>query len=139
MVADFARRPFPFRDNAFDEVYASHVLEHLSDTVATMEEVYRISRPGATVVVAVPHYKHANAYKDPTHVRFFAEGSFDYFGRDPQSYYTHARFDVVRVDKTYEYHVGKYAARLFPHLLPWIERYLDNTVESLTFTLRVRK
>ena len=139
VVADFTHRPFPFRDDVFDEVFMSHVLEHLPDTIGTMEEVHRIAKPGATVVVKVPHYKHSNAFKDPTHVRFFTEGSFDYFGRDPRSYYTTARYDVVAVEKTYDYHIEKYVARILPRLLPWVERYLDNTVESLTFTLRVRK
>ncbi len=139
VVLDFSRRPFPFRDDAFDEVYASHVLEHLPDTIGTMEEIHRIAKPMATVVVTVPHYKHSTAFKDPTHVRFFAEETFDYFGKDPRSYYTRARFDVVKVEKKYDFHIGKWIARPFPRLLPWVERYVDNTVESLTFTLRVRK
>lgn len=139
VVCDFAHRPFPFRDNTFDEVYLSHILEHLPDMMGTMEEVHRIARSSATVTVMVPHYKHANAYKDPTHVRFFTEGSFDYFGKDPTSYYTTARFDVVKVEKGYDYYIRKWIGRPFPRLLPWVEKYLQNTVVNLTFTLRVRK
>ena len=139
VVCDFVHRPFPFRDNTFDEVYMSHVLEHLPDTLGTMEEIYRIARPSATVIVKVPHYKHSNAFKDPTHVRFFTEETFDYFGKDPKSYYTKARYDVVKVLKEYDYHIRKYVARPFPRLLPWVERFLQNTVVSLEFTLRVRK
>jgi len=139
VVCDFSHRPFPFKDNSFDEVYMSHILEHLPDTMATMEEVHRIAKPSATVIVKVPHYKHSNAYKDPTHVRFFTEETFDYFGKDPRSYYTAARFDVERIEKEYDYHIRKYVARPFPRLLPWVEKFFQNTVVSLTFTLKVRK
>lgn len=138
-VVDFGRRPFPFRDDSFDEVYMSHVLEHLPDTIQTMEEIHRITKAGATVVVKVPHYRSANAFKDPTHVRFFHEQTFDYFGKDPKSYYTGARFEVVQVSKRYDYHVERYLRRWFPRLLPWVEKFLNNVVTELTFTLRTQK
>jgi predicted SAM-dependent methyltransferase len=28
---DFNKFPYPFKDNEFDEIYTSHVLEHLED------------------------------------------------------------------------------------------------------------
>jgi|SRR5881396_1845437 len=139
VVMDASQRPFPFQDNVFDAVYMSHVLEHIPDTLGTMEEIHRIARPGASVIVVVPHYKHANAFADPTHVRFFTEQSFDYFGTNAKSYYSKARFDVIRVEKQYQYHIEKYVGRPFPRLLPWVETFLDNTVVQLTFTLRARK
>lgn len=135
LIVDFSRFPWPFKDNAIEEVVAIHLLEHLPDTIRVMEELHRITRDRATVTIEVPHYKHSNAYKDPTHVRFFTEGSFDYFGADERSYYTHARFRVANVQKVYEYHVDRYIRRPFPRILPWVERYLDNTVEKLVFTL----
>ncbi len=139
VVCDFSRFPWPFRDDAFDEVLAVHVIEHLPNTMRVMEELHRITRRGARLTIEVPHYKHSNAYKDPTHVRFFTEETFDYFGKDERSYYTHARFRVERVEKHYEYHVDKYVRRLFPRLLPWVERYFDNTVEKLVFHLVTEK
>ena len=139
LVCDFTRFPWPFRDNTIDEVLAIHLVEHLPDTIRVMEEMYRMTRPGAIVTIEVPHYKHSNAYKDPTHVRFFTEESFDYFGGNERSYYTHARFRVAKVEKVYEYHVDRYVRRTFPRILPWVERYFDNTVEKLIFTLVTEK
>lgn len=136
---DFSRFPWPFKDNAFNEVVAMSVLEHLPDMIRAMEEIHRVTRPGAKVTIKVPHYKHANAYKDPTHVRFFTENSFDYFGKNEYSYYSNARFHVTSVQKIYEYHVGAYVKRLFPRLLPWIEKFFDSTVEGLIFTLETVK
>src|SRR5712691_2762742 len=139
LVFDANRHPFPFRDSVFDEIYLSHVLEHLSDTVGTMEEIHRIARPGALVTVHVTRYKHANAVMGPTHVRFCAEQSFYYFGKNDKSYYSKARFDVIRVEKQYDYHIERYVGLPFPRLLPWVERYLDGTVVQLTFHLQARK
>jgi ubiquinone/menaquinone biosynthesis C-methylase UbiE len=139
LVCDLQRLPWPFKDNSVDEVIAIHVIEHLPNTVRVMEEIFRITRPGARITIEVPHYKHSNAYKDPTHVRFFTEETFDYFGKIQLSYYTHARFRVANVEKVYEYHVNRYVRRLFPRLLPWVEKFLDSTVEKLIFTLETQK
>ncbi len=136
---DLSRFPWPFRDNAFDEVLAIHVVEHLPDTIRVMEEIHRITSPGATVTIEVPHYKHSNAYKDPTHVRLFTEETFDYFGKDDRSYYTHARFRVAKIEKVYDYHVDRYVRRPFPRLLKYVEKYFDNTVEKIIFTLKTEK
>jgi SAM-dependent methyltransferase len=139
VLCDFSRRPWPFRDDSFDEVVAVHVLEHLPDTIRTMEELHRVTTAGARILIEVPHYKHSNAFRDPTHVRFFSEETFDYFGKDDRSYYTTARFDVTRLDKTYDGYVDRYVRRPFPRLLKYVEKYLDHTVEKLVFTLVTRK
>ena len=36
---------FSFRDNAFDHIIFNHVIEHLTDIPASMEEIWRISAP----------------------------------------------------------------------------------------------
>jgi predicted SAM-dependent methyltransferase len=51
--------PFPFRDECFDEILMSHVVEHmtLDDGRALMKECHRILRPGGAVTVIVPDAK----------------------------------------------------------------------------------
>ena len=65
--------PWPFQDNQFDFILASHCLEHLGETRATymaiIREMWRILKPGGTVHVLVPHPRHDNFLHDPTHVR----------------------------------------------------------------------
>ena len=71
----------PLADNSIEEIYASHILEHLPNTVKIVEELYRICQPGATIKIKSPYFKSDGAFKDPTHVSFFTEQTFDYFDR----------------------------------------------------------
>ncbi len=48
--------PYPFKDNEFDYILASHVLEHLDRPFEIMKEIYRILKPGGTAHVKVPHF-----------------------------------------------------------------------------------
>jgi SAM-dependent methyltransferase len=102
VVHDLREFPWPFENQLFEEVIAVDVLEHLPDTIKTMEEIYRITKPGGLVHIRVPYFNSWDAAFDPTHLRFFNENTFDFF--DPRteagktrSYYTRARFKVVTV------------------------------------------
>ena len=64
VVHDLTRLPWPLPSDTFREVHAQDVIEHLSDTVRVMEEIYRICRNGALVHITVPHFSSANAYTD---------------------------------------------------------------------------
>jgi Methyltransferase domain len=87
------KAPWPLPDNHFREVLAYDVIEHLEDFVVTMEEIHRVSQPGAIVRITVPHYSCANAYTDPTHRRLFGYFSFDYVTGDHEiQFYSSARF-----------------------------------------------
>ncbi len=102
VVHDLRVFPWPFEDGQFEEVYADNVLEHLRDTVRTMEEIYRITKPGAKVFIGVPYWNSFEAWGDPTHERLFSEEIFEFF--DPttwrgkeRSYYTNAKFRIDRI------------------------------------------
>ena len=79
VVCDLNQRPWPFPDNRFRMVLAFHVLEHLDDIVATMEEIHRVCRPGAIVRIRTPHFSSPNAFTDPTHCHFFGYFTFHFF------------------------------------------------------------
>jgi len=50
-----------YPDGFFDAVTVWHVLEHLRDPRGTIEEAFRILRPGGRLVVAVPNFRSAQA------------------------------------------------------------------------------
>jgi SAM-dependent methyltransferase len=101
VVCDLAKTPYPFSTGSVDEVHLNHVLEHLDNPVDVMAEIWRILKPGGSVHVRVPHYTGPFAWKDPTHRRCFSSESFDYFGLNPFSYYTSARFDIESIRLRY--------------------------------------
>jgi predicted SAM-dependent methyltransferase len=93
VVHDLNCRPWPFDAGSFDEVHAYDVLEHVEDVVQTLEEIYRICRPGAVLHVTVPHFSSANAFTDVTHRHWFGWRSFDPFDDSHlHSHYSRARF-----------------------------------------------
>ncbi|MBT5368657.1 MAG: methyltransferase domain-containing protein, partial [Nitrospinaceae bacterium] len=46
---------FPFRDDSFDEVYILQTIDHFRNIVPVMEEVHRVARKGAKVIITVAH------------------------------------------------------------------------------------
>lgn len=82
LLCDLDSLPYPFRADTFDEVHLHHVIEHLTDVVAVMSEVWRIARHGAKVFVATPHFSSVHSYTDPGHRQRLARGSFDQVRKD---------------------------------------------------------
>ena len=100
VVHDMNNFPYPFEDNHFDKIIAFSILEHVDDFMATMEEIYRILKPGGIIEIRVPYWNSWCRQADPTHKRGFHELTFRFF--DPNSlfcserpYYTVARFDIT--------------------------------------------
>ncbi|MCL5039659.1 MAG: class I SAM-dependent methyltransferase [Firmicutes bacterium] len=79
VVHDLNVYPWPFANDEFDLVNASHVLEHLEDVIRAVEEIHRVTKPGGLVRVLVPHFSSADFFTDPTHRHAFGVRSFDYF------------------------------------------------------------
>ena len=78
---DCRRTPLPFADDAFDEFLGVHVIEHLRDPLAFMQELHRIAAPRARAVFRLPYGSSDDAFEDPTHVRQYFLGSFHYFAQ----------------------------------------------------------
>jgi SAM-dependent methyltransferase len=101
IVHDLNSFPYPFESSSIDQVYADNILEHLDDLIAVMEEIHRISKPGAQVVIYVPYFRSRWAFIDPTHKHFFTVESFSYYDPEHENSrlfpYSTARFKVEKV------------------------------------------
>lgn len=138
VIADLREFPYPFRDSYFDEIYLLDVIEHIPDTIKVMEEVYRVAKPEARIFIRVVNWNSHYTAMDPTHVKAFTENSFDFFGkRKGRSYYTFARFDVVKVDYQYNFTAAKYLKS--QRLMKFLSFYLSNILEGLNFELKAVK
>ena len=96
VVHDLNQTPYPFEADSFDEVYAIHVIEHLDSILGVMEEIHRITRAKARVVIITPHHSDSISWQDPTHKWHLNLYSFSYF--EPTyhtNYYSKARFRVL--------------------------------------------
>ena len=129
VVHDLDEVPWPFAADSFDIIQMKDVIEHLTDIVATMEEVHRVGRAGARVHIMTPHFSCANSYTDPTHKHHLGVHSMDYFtGEHQHDFYSRARFRLVKSDLVF--HAGplrpilRRLARRWPdayeHKLAWI-------------------
>ena len=81
--------PLPFANDSVDEFLLSHVIEHIREPLPLMQELHRIAKPGARLLLRVPHGASDDAYEDPTHVHQYFHGSFGYFS---QPYYWRASY-----------------------------------------------
>ena len=96
VVHDLDQTPWPFASSSFDEVVGHEVVEHMADVVRFMEEVHRISAPGATIRLTAPHFSCANTWRDVTHRRAFAYGALhDFCEGFVPDFYSSARFSKV--------------------------------------------
>lgn len=77
-VADLRER-WPWSDDSVDFIRAYDIIEHLPDKIFTMNELWRVLRPGGQAEIAVPTTDGTGAWQDPTHVSFWNRRSFLYY------------------------------------------------------------
>jgi SAM-dependent methyltransferase len=77
----FAGSRLPFNDNTFEEIYASHIIEHLRMPLEVMQDLWRVAKPGCTLIARVPYGSSDSAWEDPTHIRPYFLQSFAYFSQ----------------------------------------------------------
>jgi len=133
LICDFEHE-LPLKTDSVDIMNMSHIMEHVRDLIPFMEEVYRVCRPGSEVRVIVPYYTSRGAFRDPTHVRFITEDTFQYF-ESPTNYGIKTNFRIEKIDfdmrKPFRY-FPKYFQKRF-------RRYLWNVVDNMSVTLRTVK
>jgi len=97
-----------WKDSEVDGIKAHDIIEHLPDKIRTMNEAWRVLKPGAHFDIVVPTTDGPGAWQDPTHVSYWNRNSFLYYtDGDPhrerfgKAYGIEARFRVVneRLDR----------------------------------------
>ena len=133
--------PYPFDDNTFQEIRCYNVIEHLTDVVRVMGELYRIGKSGCLITIRVPHFRSACLYEDLTHKHGFAWRSFDLFVPEGEIYgeYSSARYKIIHREYT------SYKVAFVYKLLSKMPTLTDNLLSkyvpmaSILFTLEVQK
>lgn len=137
MVYNLNKFPWPFENDFFEEVYCSHILEHLDDIIKVMEELHRITKKEGIIRIKVPPFPSYGAVSDPTHKRFFTYFTFDYFTRKGMEWYSKAKFKILKREFVFSWNKWlnwisifininpRFYQRFFASILPCNELYVE--------------
>ncbi len=155
---DLNKFPYPFEDNHFDLVEADHCLEHLDRPFHVMKEIHRMCKPGAPVIIRVPHF--SRGFSHPEHKSGFDVTFPYYFKKDFKGGYQHIEFECDSVKLTWFaqpylkksvlspplYYLARlggawfnFWANLSPLLCSRVWCYLVGGFEEIEFKFRVKK
>lgn len=77
-LEDIPKKKLPFKTNSVDEIYCSHVLEHLNNPLKVLDEFNRVLKAGGKLVVVVPYFAH-NSANAPFHKNYWSGSSEELF------------------------------------------------------------
>lgn len=104
--------PIPLPDESVTDIYCSHLLEHLTNTYASLliAECYRVLVPGGVAEFRVPYALTQEAFRDPTHVSYWVPERFHYYTQK----YAYLGYDIEQrfVAESVELHGHEVVARL---------------------------
>jgi SAM-dependent methyltransferase len=95
VVHDLDAFPYPFEPGQFERIFASHVLEHLSDPFAAMREWHRLLAGGGELHIKVPHF--SRGFTHPEHKRGFDVSFPLFFNPRMTPWYVGTPFDLKRM------------------------------------------
>ncbi len=88
VVHDLEVLPYPFQDEAFNEIHAYEVLEHCGRQgdwqffFDQFAEFWRILRPNGLLYATVPSWDSCGAWGDPGHTRIINEMTINFLRQD---------------------------------------------------------
>ena len=94
--------PWPWEDKSFDFIIARAVLEHLRiNLMESVNECWRILRPGGRMYLKLPHWRSDISYIDPTHYWKFSLLTPTFFDPDTEygrayAFYSDRKWKIVK-------------------------------------------
>ena len=129
---DLEKFPWQLRTNEFDEVYASHVLEHLNNPVGALKEISRITKKNARIIIKVPHATSYANLTDLQHKTNFTENSFS---ENHMKQYELEHLELIRKEFLFPKNKWK---RYIP-LKQYLKIFLNGIYDDLLFEFKVIK
>jgi len=142
-VFDFNKFPWKYKDNTFDEVRIWNCLFLAKDFVKFMQEVYRVSKPNAKIIIKTQFFlstESANYPYNPTQTNY---NSFDIFLNGGE-YHRRLGIEFKIIKRKWIYSENRLLSKLnsLPNLFPkFYGRFLYFLFPSnkLYFELEVKK
>lgn len=140
IVYDLDASPWPFKDKDFDVIFIHSILEHAENVISFLNEVWRVSAPGARIIISVPYFRSVDGFTDPTHKHFFTSQSLDYFLDTNTSLsgygYTDKRFKKIGFWYGWPQVSANPLARVFKRFIAKRQRLYDQYL-SLLFPVKI--
>ena len=145
IVHDLNNFPYPFENEYFDMIIMDNVIGELSNFWKVMDEIYRISKVGADIIISVPYFRSSYGFVQPNLKSFFTVQTFEFFNPENEKYkrykYSSSTFQVTKlrfnegfksgfIKSTLRYIANKnpnFYERILSHLIP---------LEAITFHLK---
>jgi predicted SAM-dependent methyltransferase len=142
IVMDLDQMNWELPSNHFKIVRALDIFEHLNNPINFMEEIWRICKNGAIVIIRGPHKSSLN-WDDPTHKRLMGRYVFEHFiTQSEKSITTKAKFKIIRINYTFD-NFNKIFGNFFVKRWPFLyEHGFPSRIfpaENIEFVLKVEK
>lgn len=103
LIQDLDESEWNLPSNHFEIVGAIDVFKHLENPTQFMEEVWRIAKPNADVVIRGPHFSSGN-WHDPTHKRLLGSRTFEHYSSETRfNFYSECAFQVIEVEIQFQW------------------------------------
>ena len=114
VIHNLNKFPYPFKEEEFDYVYCSHILEHVEDLFKALDEIERITKKGGIIQIRVPHFSNGNGYNDLTHRKFFGWFTFKHI----EDGYYNQKFNFKIINQRFNFLAEEH--KLMNKLFSWI-------------------
>lgn len=94
----------PYANDSVAEIRAFHILEHLSNPVQIMTEIWRVLKHNGVLYFEVPSTTGKGAFSNPTHKSYWNDLSFAFYS-DDQLRDTHSitcKFDIISIEEKHD-------------------------------------
>ena len=127
VVHDLEKFPYPWADSSAEVILMHHVLEHLGDIRAVMDELWRILIVDGRLELYVPHFSHFHALTHPEHRHAFCYNSLNMFTANTGEQYTRCLWKMLTVElrfgnallgRFFNHHKYIYTSTLLAYLFP---------------------
>lgn len=123
--------------NSIDVIYAFHFLEHVDDLEFFLTEVYRVLKPGGSLIASVPHFSNPYFYSDYTHKSFWGLYTICYFSkqqlfkREIPKYYNSLDFSIeyIKLNFRSPFRIRNKIKQIFQYIFN-INRYMQELYEE---------
>jgi predicted SAM-dependent methyltransferase len=102
-VIDLEVYPWPIETDSAEDIVCNHYIEHVTDLMQFMNEIYRILKPGGKVKFVAPYYTSIRCWQDPTHKHAISEATFLYYNKE---WRTNNKLDHYPIEADFDYTYG---------------------------------